>query len=155
MAHEEYRQAFNFRKKVVNSPGLREPARLASASTDHLAHLKGRLEAVSSLIELRGAPKRLHDTTIVERAAKLVHSTDIRDSDLLELALQMEWALGSGAAHGRMLMTLHRVGGHRIEDGNTALFGATYDEVAQEIAAVTLVLSEAFRLWTMRNTPPY
>jgi hypothetical protein len=154
MAYEEYRQALNFREKVLTSPGLVERARLASATTDRLAHLRGRLAEVSALLAQRSAPKKLTDTSIVERAAGLVHAAGKGDSELLQLALQMEWALGSGAAHGRLLMALHRVGGHHIEDA-TALFGATYDEVAQEISSVTLVLNEAWRLWTLRNTPPY
>ncbi len=154
IAHEEYKQALRFRERVLKSPGLTEHARLMSGGTDRLAHLKGRLADVSALLAARKAPTRLTDTAIIERAAGLVHTAGEENSQLLQLALQMEWALGSGAAHGRMLMALHRVGGHRIED-STALFGATFDEVAQEIASVILVLNEAWRMWTLRNTPPF
>ena len=154
IAHEEYWQALYFREKVLTSLCPVEPTRLTSTTIDPLAHLQARLAKVSALLGDRKAPKKLSDTSIIEQAAGLVHAADKDDSDLLQLALKMAWALGSGAAHSRMLMALHRLGGHRVED-TTALFGATYDEVAQEISSVSLVLNEAWRLWTLRNTPPF
>src|SRR5665647_1921153 len=84
MAYEEYRQALNFREKVLTSPGLVERARLASATTDRLAPLRGRLAEVSALLAQRSAPKKLTDTSIVERAAGLVHAAGKGDSELLQ-----------------------------------------------------------------------
>lgn len=154
MAHEEYRQALRFREKAIASAALLKRAPLASASAGPPAHLAARLAKVSAMLRERKAPQRLTDTAIIERAADLVHAAGNGDSELMQLALEMGWVLGSGSAHGRMLMALYRGGRHGVE-GDTASFGATYDEVAQEGSSVALVLNEALSLWTLRNTPPY
>jgi hypothetical protein len=87
---------------------------------------------------------------MIERAAGLVHTSG-DDSELMRLAVQMGWALGSGTAHGRLLMSMQRAGSSRDETGGTMLFGATYEEIAIEIASVSLVLSQGWRYWDLRR----
>jgi hypothetical protein len=86
---------------------------------------------------------------MIEAAAALVHRNGA-DAELLRLSVEMEWALGSGAAHGRLLMKLHRMGGYRLESG-TALMGASAQEVVMQISGVSLVLNEAWRRWDQRR----
>lgn len=150
IAHEEYRQLLNFRKRVLEHPGLVPAARDAATRKDYLTRSTTKLAEIASLLDARGLPKRLTDTSMIERAAALVHA-DPTDADLLRSSVEMEWALGSGAAHGRLLMTLQRPSSFRTEGGNTALLASTYEEVAMPIVGVFLMLNDAWRLWDLRR----
>jgi hypothetical protein len=140
IAREEYRQVFNFRERVVTHPGLVKEARQAAEGKDWLARPRDRKNEIEAMLRERGANPRLTDTAMIERAAELVHASG-EDADLLRSSVAIEWALGSGAAHGRLLMTLHRPEGHLSEAG-TALLGASYDQVASQITGVSLILNE-------------
>lgn len=59
-------------------------------------------------------------------------------------------SLGSGSAHGQLLVAMHRAGGHRTE-GNLAMFAGDFDSVAQTASRVCLVASEAWRSWDLRS----
>lgn len=151
-AHEEYRQLYNFRKHVLQHAGLVAQAKTEASKKDYLKLPRERREQVAALLKDRTAPLKITDTDLVQRAADLVHSRGA-DSTLLQLALEMEWRLGSGAAHGRLLMSLQRPGGHEIE-GDVAAMGGVYDDVAQQVCAVWLMLSEAWRAWDLRAAAP-
>lgn len=150
VAREEYRQVYNFRKRILDHPGLVEATRRAASGKDHLSSFEAKRDEVTELLKSRGVTHFLTDTEIIERAAELAH-TGPRDADLLRSSVTMEWALGSGAAHGRLLMTMHRPSSHRIENGNTALMGSTYEDVAQPLIGVFLMLNEAWRQWDLRR----
>lgn len=151
IAHEEYRQTFNFRERVLQHPGLVPPAREAAANKDYLKQPAERRDELAKLLTARSViPRRLTDTAMIERAAELVHTGPL-DADLLRSSIVIEWALGSGAAHGRLLMALHRQSSLRTEDGGTALLGSTYEDVAMPLIGVFLMLNEAWRVWDLRR----
>ena len=79
----------------------------------------------------------------------MVHAQG-QDARLLQLGQEMEWRLGSGSAHGQMLVSMHRAGGHRSE-GNIAVFAGNYDDIAQTAARISLVANEAWRAWDLRR----
>lgn len=149
LAHEEYRQAYNFRRHILSHAGLVPQAQAAAAEHDHLRLLEERLRQVEALLKERGASNRVRDTELVARAAELVHPRG-KNAELMRLALEMEWQLGSGAAHGRLIMGLQRPGGHVVRDGDTAGLGVSYDDIAQQVGAVSLVLSAAWQMWDLR-----
>jgi hypothetical protein len=105
---------------------------------------------VLAQLRARDAATKLTDTAMIERAAELVHTRG-DDADLLRSSVAMEWALGSGSAHGRLLMNLHRVDGHRREHGGVALLGASYEAVVTQISGVSLILNEGWRQWDLRR----
>jgi hypothetical protein len=150
IAHEEFRQELNFREKTLAHAGLVEAARQAAESRDFLEGLRVRKADVARLLRARGAELKLTDTSMIERAAGLVYTSG-DDSELMRLAVQMGWALGSGAAHGRLLMSMQRAGSFRDEAGGTMMFGATYEEIALEITSVSLVLNQGWRYWDLRR----
>lgn len=150
IAHEEYRQVFNFRKRLLEHPGLVPAAREAAATKDYLTRFATKRDEVAELLTARGVASRLTDTAMIERAAELSH-TDPTDADLLKSSVAMEWALGSGAAHGRLLMTMHRQTSFKTEGGSTALLGSTVEEVAMPIVGVFLMLNNAWRIWDLRR----
>lgn len=150
IAHEEYRQAYNFRERVINHPGLVDEARESASKKDYLAGLREARDGAADILKSRGSSVRLTDTAMIERAAQLVHA-DPDDADLLRSSVEMEWALGSGAAHGRMLMTMHREAGFRAEEDGMALFGSSYKSVVMPIVGVFLILNEGWRLWDLRR----
>lgn len=153
IAHEEYRQAYNFRKHLLDHPGLVAAGRDAAEGQDFLTGLLNGKNQAKELLAGRGVTStKLSDTEMVEKAADLVHFQG-EDAEMLQLALEMEWRLGSGAAHGRLLMAMHRTGGFQRE-GSTALFGATFEGVAQQICGVSLVVNEAWGAWDRRRVPP-
>ena len=100
--------------------------------------------------EERQSSSRLSDKVMIETAARLVHAKG-NDAELLRSSLVMEWGLGSGAAHGRLLMGVHRVDGFRNEVGDTALLGASHVQVAMQICGVSLILNEGWRQWDLRR----
>lgn len=73
-----------------------------------------------------------------------------QDARLLRLGQEMEWRLGSGSAHGQLLVPMHRAGGHRTE-GNLAKFASSYDDIAQTAGRISLIASEAWRAWDLRR----
>ena len=150
IAREEYRQAHNFRKHTLEHAALSPAMRAKANEKDHLTHMTGRQRDVEALLAERGAAKSLRDTDMVEQAAGLLHTT-ANDAALLKLSVEMEWRLGSGAAHGRMLVGMHRRDGFQVEEGNVALFGGTYESVAEQIVSVSLMLNEAWRKWDLRR----
>lgn len=150
IAHEEYKQALTFRTHLRDHDGLSDTAVAAYEETDFLGPLTDAKKQVGALLDAREAPRKLWDTSMVEKAASLVHSKG-EDASLLQLALEMEWRLGSGAAHGRMLMGMHRTGGHRFEGDSVALVGGTYQEIAMQVGAVSLILGQAWRMWDLRR----
>ena len=153
IAHEEYRQVLSFRAHMIDHPGLVAEARKNAAATNYLKIPEERKVAVATMLSQRGISKRLTDTDMIRKAGELVHSSGA-DSPMLQLMVEMEWRLGSGAAHGRFLMAMHRPGGHVVESGRTALFGASIEEVANQITSVSLLLSEAWRVWDLRRISP-
>lgn len=150
IAHEEYRQVFNFRKRLLEHPGLVLAGREAADRNDYLTRFAANRDEVADLLKARGVAPRLTDTAMIERAAELSH-TDPADAQLLQSSVMMEWALGSGAAHGRLLMTMHRQSSFRTEAGDVALFGSTYEQVAMPIVGVFLLLNQAWRVWDLRR----
>ena len=152
IAHEEYRQLYNFREHVLQHAGLVAQAKTEASTKDYLKFPRERREQVAALLTDRKAGLKITDTRLVEKAADLVHTRGA-DAQLLQLAVEMEWRLGSGAAHGRLLMGLQRPGGHQIE-GDVAAIGGVYDDVAQQVCAVSLMLSEAWRAWDLRVAAP-
>ena len=153
IAHEEYRQLFNFRKHVLEHAGLVPEAQAAANRRDYLRLPRERREQAAAILRERGAPLKITDTELVERAADLVHARG-EDAQLLQLALEMEWRLGSGAAHGRLLMSLQRPGGH-VVNGDVAAMGGSYEAVAQQVCAISLLLSAAWRAWDLRIASPH
>jgi hypothetical protein len=153
IAREEYRQVKNFRQSIVEHPGLSESAREKAGQpefSDWPAQGIDRVEALLAQYQVSDPRSRLKDSDLIEKAAALVHKG--QDAELLRLAVEMEWNLGSGSAHGRLLMNMHRPGGHRIDETQqVAYFGTGVDEVATQIGNVALVLSEAWRMWDARK----
>lgn len=124
-------------------------ARLAEPDSAFLDGLRGPMERAARSLDERGVRKSLPDTELVETAAKLVHARG-PDSPMLQLGQDLEWRLGSGSAHGQLLVSMHRMGGHRTE-GNVAMFGGNYDDVAQAVCLVSLLANEAWRIWDLRR----
>lgn len=153
IAREEYRQAFNFRTHVLRHAGVVPEAQAAARDRDYLKLFEERREQAEARLGERGASNRVTDTDLVEKAADLVHPEG-EDAELMQLALEMEWRLGSGAAHGRLLVGLQRTGGHLVQGHNVVAMGGSYDDVAQQVCAVSLVLSAAWRMWDLRITSP-
>lgn len=155
IAREEYRQVKNFRQSMAEHPGVSESKLGEFRQSDYLGWSTRGIDRVEALLEKYQAPNpksRLQDSDLIEKAAALVHQGE--DAETLRLAIEMEWNLGSGSAHGRLLMNMHRPGGHRIDETQqVAYFGTNLDEVATQIGNVALVLSEAWRLWDLRRRP--
>lgn len=149
LAHEEFRRALNIRKHLQAHDGLPESARTALADARFLEGLSGPLERAAAALDERKARRSFPDTDLVEVAAEMVHAQG-QDARLLQLGQEMEWRLGSGSAHGQMLVSMHRAGGHRSE-GNIAVFAGNYDDIAQTAARISLVANEAWRAWDLRR----
>lgn len=153
IAHEEYRQEFNFRDTIINHAAVPETERQTVTNSDFLERAQNGMHRVKALLETRDGPKgKLTDTKMIELAAKVVYRG--ADADMLHLGAEMEWRLGSGSAHGRLLMNTHRPQAFTLEeDGNTAFFSASKSAVIQQIATVFLTLQEAWRMWEPRKIP--
>lgn len=152
IAHEEYRQAANFRGHVETYDGMLGGVSLTDTERKKKQDLENAKDEVAALLKTRGAVTRLTDTAMIERAAQLVHPEGEGDAELLAAGVNLEWRLGSGSAHGRLLMSLHRPDGHQKQSGNRALMGATFEQVAYQVAGVSLLLNEAWRSWDLRRT---
>ena len=149
LAHEEFRRALNIRKHLRAHHGLPESARTAADDTRFLEGLSGPLERAAAALTERKARKSFPDTDLIDAAAGLVHAQG-QDARLLQLGQEMEWRLGSGSAHGQLLVSMHRAGGHRTQ-GNVAMFAGNYDHIAQTAARVSLVANEAWQAWDRRR----
>lgn len=148
LAHEEYRQVVNFREHTLSHRGLVGEARRNADRRDFLSRYKGLRDTTKAMLSARGA-STLTDTAMTERAGQLVHESGT-DAALLQMGVETAWRLGSGASHGRLLMGMHQPGGHVVEE-RTALFGASFDVIGQEIGSVSLILSESWRVWDTRR----
>jgi hypothetical protein len=148
LAHEEYRQVVKFREHILSHRGLVREARLNAERSDFLSRYKGLRDTTKAMLVERGA-SMLTDTAMTERAGQLVHESGA-DAALLQMGVETSWRLGSGAAHGRLLMGMHQPGGHVIEE-QTALLGASFDVIVQQIASVSLILNESWRVWDIRR----
>jgi hypothetical protein len=149
LAHEEFRRALNVRNNLHQHDGLPEGIRAAASDGRFLDSLTQPLARAAALLDERGARKGFPDTDLIAAAGQLVH-TPGPDAQLLQLGQEMEWSLGSGSAHGQLLVSMHRAGGHRTE-GNVAMFAGDYDSIAQTASRVCLVASEAWRAWDLRR----
>lgn len=149
LAHEEFRRAANLREHLRDHDGLPEGARTAAAEEKYLKSLRGPQQRAAAALDARKARRSFPDTDLVEVAAGLVHTRG-QDAPLLRFGQEMEWRLGSGAAHGQLLVSMHRAGGHRTE-GNLAKFAGNYDDIAQTAARISLIASEAWRAWDLRR----
>lgn len=154
IAHEEYRQVYNFRKATVEHPTVSEEDRQAVLSEDYLGWSESGKKRVKALLNERNETQmKLNDTDLITEAARVMQR-DTAEADFLSLGMGMEWRLGSGAAHGRLLMNMHRQRGYRQDqEGQIAYFGGAKKEVMQQIALVRIVLSKAWRMWDLRRTP--
>lgn len=150
IAREEYRQELNFRTSTVNHRAVAEADRQAVLEEDSLGWSRNGMARVDALLDERNAPKkRILDTDLIKEAARVVHRGE--DADLLQLSLEMEWGLGSGSAHGRLLMNMHRPKGYHLdEEQGIGYFGTSKEAVTQQIATVWLALNEAWRMWDLR-----
>src|SRR5699024_11067269 len=153
IAHEEYRQEFNFRKATVNHPAVSEAERQTVLNDGFLTRAQNGMRRVKALLAEREGPTgKLTDTEMIELAAKVVHRGE--DADMLRLGVEMEWKLGSGSSHGRLLMNTHRPQAFAQDaEGNTAYFSASKSTVIQQMATVFLTLREAWRIWDPRRFP--
>lgn len=153
IAHEEYRQEFIFRNETVNHAAVSETERQSVLDEDFLGRAERGKERVKALLSERDGPTgKLTDTKMIELAAKVVHRGE--DADLLRMGVEMEWRLGSGSSHGRLLMNMHRPQAFdRDDQGNTAYFSASKPMVIQQMATVFLTLQEAWRMWDLRRFP--
>lgn len=153
IAREEYRQEFNFRNATINHKAVSETKRQTVLNEDFLGRAQSGIRRVNALLAERDGPTgKLSDTEMIELAAKVVHRGE--DADLLRLGVVMEWRLGSGSSHGRLLMNMHRPHAFaRDDDGDTAYFSASKSMVIQQIATVFLTLQEAWRIWDPRRFP--
>lgn len=149
LAHEEFRRALNIRKHLQAHDGLPESARTAAADARFLEGLSGPLKRAAAALDERKARRSLPDTDLVEVAAGMVHAQG-QDARLLQLGQEMEWRLGSGSAHGQLLVSMHRAGGHRTK-GNLAMFAGNYEDIAQTAGRISLVANEAWRAWDLRR----
>ncbi len=149
LAHEEFRRALNIRKHLQTHDGLPDGARAAAADAKFLAGLESPLSRAAAALDQRTARKSFPDTDLVKVAAGLVHARG-QDARLLQLGQEMEWRLSSGSAHGQLLVSMHRAGGHRTE-GNLAMFAGNYDDIAQTAGRISLIASEAWRSWDQRR----
>jgi len=150
LAHEEFRRALNIRKDLHKHDGLPENLRTAAADTRFLDSLIGPMERAAALLDERDVRKKsLSDTDLTQLAGGLVHASG-PDALLLQLGQEMEWRLASGSAHGQLLVSMHRAGGHRTE-GNVAMFAGDHDDIAQTVARVFLLANQAWRAWDLRR----
>lgn len=151
IAYEEYRQAYNFRETTVHHSAISESERQRVLSEDFLSDFQEGMARVKTLLKERNEPqKRLLDTDLIKEAARVVHQDS--NADMLRLAVEMEWRLGSGAAHGRLLMNMHRQASYSKSDtGHIGHFGGTKREVTQQIVLVYLVLHAAWSMWDLRR----
>jgi hypothetical protein len=149
LAHEEFRRALNIRRHLQAHDGLPAGARTVAADAGFLERLTDPLERAAFALDERKARRSFPDTELVEVAAGLVHVRG-EDARLLQLGHEMEWRLGSGSAHGQLLASMHRAGGHRTE-GNLAMFAGNYDDIAQTAGRIFLVTNEAWRAWDLRR----
>ncbi|MDN6521196.1 MAG: hypothetical protein L0K46_09605 [Yaniella sp.] len=153
IAHEEYRQEFIFTNATINHGAVSDAERQSALGEDFLGRAERGKERVKALLAaLDGPPGTLVDTEMSELAAKVVHRGE--DADLLRFGVEMEWRLGSGSSHGRLLMNTHRPQAFtRNDEGNTAYFSASKPMVIQQMATVFLTLQEAWRIWELRRFP--
>lgn len=149
LAHEEFRRALNLRMHLHGHEGLPDSARTGFTEERFLDSIKSPLERAAAALDERQVRRGFPDTDLVEVAAGLVHARG-QDAQLLRLGQEMEWRLGSGSAHGQLLVSMHRAGGHRTE-GNLALFGGQYEAIAQTAIGVSLVANQAWRAWDTRS----
>lgn len=154
IAREEYLQALYFRGATAGHPAVAEMEGIVTPDSDFLDWPQEGIERVETLLKARGVSRsnlKLKDTDLIKEAAKVVHSGE--DAALLQLATEMEWRLGSGSAHGRLLMNRHRPQGHsRGDEGRVAFFGTAKDMVVQQMATAWFLLNEAWRMWELRTT---
>lgn len=153
IAREEYRQVVTFRSETVSHAAVSESERQTLIDDDYLGWAQNGIRRIDALLqEMGGSKGKLLDTDLIREAAKVVFRGD--DADLLRLALSVEWRLGSGSSHGRLLMNMHRPQeATQDDDGQTLYFGTSKAKVTQQIATVSLVLNEAWRMWDLRKSP--
>lgn len=149
LAHEEFRRASNLREHLRDHDGLPEGVRTAATNEKYLESLRGPRGHAAAALDARMARRSFPDTDLVEVAAELVHAQG-QDAQLLRLGQEMEWRLASGSAHGQLLVSMHRAGGHRTE-GSLAKFAGSYNDIAQTAGRIALIASEAWRSWDLRR----
>lgn len=147
LAHEEYRNLVSFLDHMVEHDGLTEEGRAVAETVSTERYVSAR-DRAAKILSVRGVKQRkLSDTDMVTQAAKLAYP----GNDLRRLALENEWRQGSGAGHGRLLVTLLRPGTGGIED-QYATFAADPGEVSLQTYLVFALLKRALELWDLRNT---
>lgn len=113
---------------------------------DRARHMRARRDVIRGKLQERQLRQRISDTAVIEEAAQLVY-----ENATMRAGVSLEWRLGSGAAHGKILITLHRNGSHAVDaDGTTALIGGSLQEISQQMANVAVMLSAGWRAWYVR-----
>lgn len=154
IAHEEYNQVLGFRRSLFEHDALPTSVAISESDLASTERMEKRREEIRALLTERGVSskrRKLTDTAMIKRAGALVYQRD-SNASMLSLGVGMEWQLGSGAAHGRLLMGLHRTGSHVVDDdGRSALIGASAQDISIQIANVTLMVNTAWKAWDARR----
>lgn len=125
--------------------GLLEQLRERQASLQRVAAALGLREDVTKI--------RFHQTGAIDWVAQHMHGVD---DDLLIGATQAIWRSGSAAAHAQYHFGVMRLDRNEVaceESGGSIvrLRGDLNNDVGPAIAAATMTLSEAFRLYDLRR----
>jgi hypothetical protein len=128
------------------------------ARTGILKHLGERLASLPKVATALGIMKsvtkiRLHQTRAIDWVAQHMHGVD---NDLLIGATQAIWRSGSAAAHvqyhfGVMRLDRNEVVREASDSSVVRLHGYLDNDVGPALAAATMTLNEAFRIYDLRR----
>lgn len=132
-----------------------KPEEARTALLDQLRERQDGLQKVATALGVQEdvAKMRFHQTGAIDWVAQHMHGVD---EDLLIGATQAIWRSGSAAAHAQYhfgIMRLDRNEVLREDSGGSIvrLRGDLHKDVGPAIAAATMTLSEAFRLYDLRR----